>query len=434
MSIKVTPEFRARALAFKAGLVVLVVLSAVLFVTFKAQTGMPFAKTTEVQALVSDVHSLRANDAVRQHSKRIGRVSGIEYQDGAALVTMELDGDVEVYRDAKAELWDLSALATKFVELDPGTRASGELGGQPIPASQTQDSADLYQLLEVLDPRTRSAATSTLRELGGGVAGHAEDLQVLLAEAPDLLGDLGTVSAVLAAPDTDLVGLLDDVETLSGRLRGRETELRQLVGRSEQTLAALAADAGEPLRRTVQRLPETLARTEQAMSSLRTPLADTAHAMRALRPGAEALGRSERDLRGFLREAVPVARQVPPVAKDAVPAVEQLTGTVADARPLAPLVRQAVADLRVPLGVLAPYAPEMASLFLRGRSFVSQGPQPGVRYARLGVTPGVNTLTGGLIASGDASLPQNMYPRPGEAEHDRAGGHLPTGLPRGGNR
>lgn len=433
MSIKVTPEFRSRALAFKAGLIVLVVLAGVLFVTFKAQTGMPFAKTTEVQALVSDVHSLRANDAVRQHSKRIGRVSKVEYQDGAALVSMELDGDVDVYRNAHAEIWDLSALATKFVELDPGSPDADELGGDPIPVTQTQDSADLYELLDVLDPKTRAAATSTLREMGGGLAGHGEDIQQLLKEAPDLLRDLGTVSTALAAPETDLVGLLDDVDDLSGRLRGREGELRQLMQRSQETLTALTVDSGEPLRRTVQRLPETLERTDRAMTSLRTPLADTAHAMRALRPGAEALGRSEANLRGFLREAVPVAHQVPPIAKAAIPAVEELTRTLADARPLAPMVRQALADLKVPLGVLAPYAPEIASLWLRGRSFVSQGPQPGVRYARLGVTPGINTVTGGLIASGDVSLPQNQYPRPGEAQHDRAEGLVPPGLPMGVN-
>ncbi|EGD43733.1 LigA [Nocardioidaceae bacterium Broad-1] len=433
MSIKVTPEFRTRALAFKAGLIVLVVLAGILFVTFKAQTGMPFAKTTEVQALVSNVHSLRANDAVRQFSKRIGRVSSIDYQDGAALVTMELDGDVDVYRDAHVELWDLSALATKFVALDPGTPESGEIGDEPIPASQTDDSADVYQLLDVLDPKTRSAATSTLRALGGGVAGHAKDIQHLLAAAPDLLGDLGAVSAALAAPETDLVGLLDNVETVSGRLRGRESEMRQLMDRSQETLAAVSVDSGEPLRRTVDQLPQTLEHTERAMSSLQTPLADTGHAMRSLRPGADALGRSEGDLRGFLRESVPVAKKVPPVAKAAIPAVEDLTQTVADARPLAPMVRQALADLKVPLGVLAPYAPEMATLFLRGRSFVSQGPQPGVRYARLGLTPGVNTVTGGLIASGDASLPQNMYPRPGEAQNDRAEGLTPPGLPLGVN-
>lgn len=433
MSINVTPEFRSRSFAFRAGIIVLVVLAAVLFLTFKAQTGMPFAKTTEVRALVSDVHSLRANDAVRQNSRRIGRVSEIEYQDGNALVTMVLDGDVKVYRDAHVALWDLSALATKFVELDPGTSKAGELGSDPIPASQTEDSADLYELLEVLDPRTRTATTSALRALGGGAAGHGQDLEQFLATAPDLLGDLGATSEALAAPGTDLVGLLDDVDALSSRLRGRESELARLVAQSADTLDALATEPGQPLGETLKRLPNALSHTEHAMASLRTPLADTARAMRSLEPGAAALGRSERDLRGFLRDAVPVAHQVPQVADLAVPAVENLTRTFMDARPLAPLLRQAIGDLLAPLRVLAPYAPEMASLFLRGRSFVSQGPQPGVRYARLGVTPGVNTLLGGLVPSGDVSLPQNQYPRPGEAENDRAGGQLPPGTPLGGN-
>ncbi|RHW28523.1 MCE family protein [Nocardioides immobilis] len=430
--IKVTPEFQSRSLAFRAGGIVLVVLAGVLFLTFKAQTGMPFAKTTEVQALVEDVHSLRANDAVRQNSRRIGRVSEIEYQDGAALVTMVLEGDVDVYRDAQVELWDLSALATKFVELDPGTSDAGELGNEPIPVSQTTDSADIYELLDVFDAKTRDAAVAMLRSMGTGVAGHGEDLKRFLTKAPDLLNDLGEVSGALASPRTDLVGLLRDIETLSGRLHGRESELQQLVVRTAETFDAFSA-SGEPLRESVQLLPDTLSHTQRAMDRLQGPLSDTSQAMSALEPGAAALARSERALRGFLRDAVPVADQVPDVAELAEPALEDLTVVLADARPLAPLVRQAIGDLLTPLQVLAPYAPEMAQLFLRGRSFVSQGPEPGVRYARLGVTPGVNTVLGALIPSGDANLPQNQYPDPGEAQYDRAEGLMPPGLPLGEN-
>ena len=426
MSIKVTPEFQARSMAFRAGLLVLVILAAILYITFKAQTGMPFATTTEVKALIKDVHSLRANDAVRQNSKRIGRVSDIEYHDGAALVTMELDGDVEVYRDAHAAVWDLSALATKFVELDPGTSKAGALGDSPIPVSQTEESADLYELLDVLDPKTRDAATKMLRQVGGGAAGHGADLEAFLASSPDVLNDLGEVSEALAAPEADLPGLLSEVDTLAARFQGRQQQLDQLVRQSEQTFAGLATDRGTSLRETVRRLPKALASTERAMNSLRDPLAKSAQAMRALQPGAEALGRSEKDLRGFLRDSVPVAGDFPGVMRQAVPALQDLTHTFADARPLAPQVRQAIGDLLTPLRVLAPYSIDMAQLFLRGASFVSQGPEPGVRYARLGVTPGINTVTGGLLASGN--LPQNQYPRPGEAQYDRAEG-LPPGLP-----
>ena len=78
--------------------------------------------------------------------------------------------------------------------------------------------------------------------------------------------------------------------------------------------------------------------------------------------------------------------------------------------------------------VLAPYTTDMSELWLRGASFVSQGPRPGVRYARLGVTPGINTVTGGVLSSGK-SLPQDNYPAPGQAQFDRAQGLLPVGIP-----
>ncbi|MCW2749041.1 MAG: Mammalian cell entry related domain protein [Aeromicrobium sp.] len=431
MNIKVTPEFEARSLAFRAGLLVMAVLCGLLYLTFKAQTGMPFAKTTEVTAVVHNVHSLRPNDAVRENSKRIGRVSHLEYRNGAALVTMELDGDVPVYRNAHAAIWDLSALATKFVELDLGSPASGRLGSAAIPATQTDDSADLYQALDVLDPKTRAAATQTLRDVGGGVAGHGDDLNQFLTHAPDTLHDLGKVSKSLADPDTNLVGLLNQTDELASHIRSQDSELDDLVTQTDKTLGALSVDSGKPLRQTVRGLPTTLSHTKRAMDSLHEPLVQTGEAMQTVTSGAAALGESENDLRGFLREAIPVAGKVPGVAKQAAPAVEDLTKTMADARPLAPRIAEAVGDLMTPLRVLAPYSTDMSELFLRGASFVSQGPNPGVRYARLGVTPGVNTVTGGLISSGN--LPQDEYPRPGQAQHDRAKGLLPPGLLPGAN-
>jgi len=433
MSKLITPELRSRAFSFRAGLIVLVIVAALLYVAFRAQTGMPFRPTTTVQAEVADVHSLKPNDEVRQHSRRIGRVSDIEYRDGVAVVTMQLDGHVDVYRDATAAIWDLSALATKFVELDPGTSEAGKLGDRAIGVEQTVESSDLYEVLDVLDAPTRAQATSTLREVGGGMAGHGQDLAAFLNSAPDVLRDLGKVSASLSASEADLPALLVEAQTLASRFDGRQDELAGLVEHTADTLSAVAIDDGKPLRDTVRRLPGALTHARQAMDDLREPLVDTRVAVTALEPGAAALARSENDLRGFLREAVPVAGQVPPVAHQAVPAVKKLTGAIADARPLAPKITQAVHDLIDPLQALAPYAgPSMASLFLRGRSFVSQGPNPGVRYARLGVTPGVNTVTGGLVSSRD--LPQNAYPAPGQAQYDRAEGLLPVGLQLGSGK
>ncbi|MCW2754434.1 MAG: Mammalian cell entry related domain protein [Marmoricola sp.] len=431
MTDSVTPDFKARSLSFRAGLIVLVVIGAMLYLTFKAQTGMPFAKTTQVQAYVNNIHSLKVNDLVRQNSKRIGRVSAIDYSHGAALVTMSIDGDAHVYKNATTTIGDVSALATKFIDLNPGTPSAGVLSA-PIPTSQTSDSVDLYQLLDVLDPTTRDAATSTLRNVGGGLAGHGGDLHAFLASAPDSLKALGTISGALASNKANLPQLLNEVNTLSSHLVGRQQQLATLIKQSDATFQAVGAGSGAPLRKTVFELPNALMHVNHAMSSLQQPLHQTGLALRALEPGAKALGRSDANLRGFLRDAVPVAAQVPAVAAQSIPAVEDLTKTFADAQPLADQVEQALADLLPPLQYLAPYAVDMQELFLRGRSFVSEGPRPGVRYARLGVTPGVNTITGAIFPS--SNLPQDNYPAPGVAQFDRAKGLLPTGLLPGGKK
>lgn len=428
-----TPEARRNARSMVAGLIVLALIGSVLYIAAEARTGWPFAETTTVKAVIDDVHTLSANDDVRQNSKRIGRVSAIEFKHGKALVTMEIDGDREVYRNARAEVWDTSALAMKFVELDPGSPSSGELGDHAIPATRTKGSADLQQLLSVFDPKTRAQTSRMLRELGGGMGGHSEDIHDLLANAPDLLDDLGTSAHALASDEADLPGLLRSMDRLAARFDGRQEQISALVEQSDATMRAFAVDDGRPLQRTLAETPATLTKTRAALASLDAPLADLKTAMETVQPGTRALGKSTPNIRGLLREGVPVLEKVPGVAKRAKPAVGDLTKTFADARPLAPKIAEALDDLATPLGVLAPYGPEIGQFFVRGHSFVSEGPAEGIRFARLSANVGVQSGTGGVF--GSDNYPRNEYPEPGEATGDRARDGLPSGLvPSGGGR
>jgi phospholipid/cholesterol/gamma-HCH transport system substrate-binding protein len=429
VKVKVTPEFRAGAFSFRAGIIVLIVIVVGLVLAFKAQTGMPYAPTTTVSAYFNDIGSLEANDTVREDSKIVGRVSKVAYVDGKALVTMSLNGHKSVYANATAEIWDLSALATKFVELNPGTAGAGAIAA-PISAAHTKSSADLYQVLDVLDPKTRAAATSLIRQVGSGLAGHAQDLSDFLQAGPQDLADLQRVSQALADPSADLTGLLSSAKALSSRFNGSEQQIADLMSQSAATLDAVGTEQGKPLSQTIAELPSTLTNLNTAMAKLRQPLTDTRLAMVALQPGAQALGRATPDLRALLRDAIPVLGQIPGVAQDAMPALASLTTTMTDGRPLAPRVRNALASAATPLAVLAPYTTDLSQLFLRAASFVSQGPRPGLRYARLGISPGINTVTGGLLSSGSTGLPQDNYPAPGQAQHDRATGLVPPGVPK----
>lgn len=426
-----TPEQRTLYRSFVAGVVVFGILAVLFYLTFKSQTGLPFTPKTLVKASFGNVHSLRVNDDVRENSRRVGRVSEQSIAGNEALITLEIDGKQPVYGNATAQLWDVSALATKFVEFNPGTPDAGPLGDRVIPAKSNTDSSDLNQVLNIFDPVTRDATQTTLRQLGGGFVGHGQDFQDALATAPDLLKNLGTVSVDLASPKFDLPDVLRSGDALSVSLHGREAEIASLEQQADQTMQALSVDGGKPLSDTLDKAPGTLKALRPALDAINGPLSDTRVTMTDLEPGAESLGDATPDARGFLRDSVPVAGQVPDVADQAKPQVEDLTDMVSDASPVVPRVTDAIAYLETPLQVLKPYAPELAQMIVRLNSFVSEGPEPNKRFARLNINVDPATVTGGVVGSGD-NYRQGVYAKPGETAKHRMTGVAPDAIVVGG--
>jgi phospholipid/cholesterol/gamma-HCH transport system substrate-binding protein len=408
------------------GGVLLLIVGVVIYLAATVQNGLPFAPTTTVQALINDVGALKVGDKVREHSSRTGQVSKIGYADGQALVTMQLDGHVPVYADATAQIWDFSALATKFVELDRGTPGAGPLGSRPIPAVRTVGSSDLYQLLNVLDPPTRNQTVATIHALGGGFQGHSQDLHALIGSAPDLLNDTSAVADSLSTDQAQLPALLRNANQVASRFIDRRGQIAQLIRQTGDTFQAISTDNATPLSESLRHLPPTLDHAYAAFTALDKPLADTQASFDQLRPGGQALGESTPDLRGFLRESRSPLEKVPGVADDAKPAVSDLSDTFHDARPLAPRVSEAFNRLEQPLNILAPYAPEIGYLIVRLNSFVSESVAPGVHFARVNATVSPDTVLGGGLRD-QLLFPHDVYPKPGAATFERNGSH-------GGNR
>ncbi|MEU0797594.1 MlaD family protein [Amycolatopsis sp. NPDC005961] len=405
------------------GVVVLVVFALALQLALTADKGLPGATYTLVDADVSDVGALRPGDDVRVASVRVGRVKDIRLVAGAPRVTLQLDGTREVYRDASAEAKTVtvasrSALGQKYIALTPGKPEAGKLGpAEVIPAKRTAGSQELSDLLDVLDAPTRTALGSTVREVGGGAGGHAQDLQDALKAAPQMLPDLATVSNALSANDgADLTALLTTADRLSTRFAGRQEQLSELLGRLDTTMRAVAVDDGKPLDDVVQRAPGTLQAARAGLQSLQAPLKDLHAGMAQLVPGARALGQATPDLRGVLREAVPPLGKVPDVGKQAEPALTDLTKTVDDARPLAPRLTQTFGSADQFLRVLAPYAPEVSGWFTNWAAALSHGDANG-HFLRLYLLFSEESVLGqgGLR---DPLVARNPYPTPGQAAHD----------------
>ncbi|MFD2398766.1 MlaD family protein [Prauserella oleivorans] len=144
---------------------------------------------------------MRSGDDVRINDVRVGQVGEITLVDGKPVVELRFDGHRSIYRNATAVTASVgarSALGQKYVAFNPGSPQAGAVDpGEVIPASETTGAQELSDLLAVLDEPTRKALGSTLRETGGGVAGHTQDLRDTLAALPTELPDLATVSRAL---------------------------------------------------------------------------------------------------------------------------------------------------------------------------------------------------------------------------------------------
>lgn len=403
--------------ALLLGLMVVALFGLSIYVAVIAARGLPFSDYAYARAAFDDVGPLRPGDDVRMNSVRVGQVSEIEYVDDRAVVTMQLQGDRQVHGDARATVVSRSALGQKFVELDPGRPGAGELGDEVIPESRTGDSRDLDYLLDALDAPTRRGAVSTLRNVGGGLAGHSEDLHDFVRSAPSTLTSLGEVSAAAGSSEAEIVAMLQSADALAGRFAGRQEDIAALLRQTDSTLAALAVDRGEPLRRTLTEAPGTLAQAEVAFDALDQPLRDLESGMRTLEPGARALGSAAGDLRGFLRESTVPLEKVPGVARQASPAVRELTRTLADARPLVPAAGEALASARTPLEVLSPYAPEVSLWFTYARSVLGDGTSDR-HWLRFNV-PASSESGSGASTQRDPMVQRNPYPAPGTAGNDR---------------
>lgn len=402
------------------GAFVLALLGLSLVLAFISQRGVPGRQYTYVKVAFDNVGpALRPGNDVRIAGVRIGQVRQIEGKDGKAVVTLQLDGQRAIYRDATAYVAARSALGQKLIQLQPGTPAAGQLGpGELLRPGRAGNATDLDALLAVLDPATRTALGNTLRTAGQGTANRAQDINSVLGAAPSLLDDASAVSRALSAPEAGLPTLLTTARTLSQRFTGQEAQIAGLIGDLGTTTQALAVDRGQPLATTVHDLPQVLGQTRSALTALAQPLADVQATTDQLSSGAAALGAGTPDIRGVLREAVPPLKSVPGVARKAEPAVDSLTKLVVDARPLAPKVRRAVTLAQTPLDVLAPYSPEVSLWFAYARNALGSGDKNG-HWLRFNVLLNSESVSGsgplGVVLP-DPITRRNAYPAPGQAQ------------------
>jgi phospholipid/cholesterol/gamma-HCH transport system substrate-binding protein len=175
-----------------------------------------------VQVEFLDVLDLVPQSGVRVADVPVGRVEEIELgDDWTAVVTISVNGDVELPANAVAAIQQTSLLGEKFVELAaPGTEQPvGQLeDGALIPLERTNRNVEVEELLGALSLVLNGGGLAQLqtinRELGEALEGREDAIRSTLSELDTFIGGLDEQRA-------EINRALDSVNTLSQTLADR---------------------------------------------------------------------------------------------------------------------------------------------------------------------------------------------------------------------
>jgi phospholipid/cholesterol/gamma-HCH transport system substrate-binding protein len=193
-----------------------------------------------VQAQMPDVSNLQPNSPVEVNDVAVGTVTKIERQGWHALVTMRLDGDVNMPANSTITLGQTSLLATLHLELasPAGLPAQGKLNnGSVLPLASAGAYPDTEQTLAMLSMLLNGGGLGQLQDItqafSSAFAGRGQDLR-------SLMDNLNKFVVYLNDQKDDIIAATDSLNRLVGKFSAQEPVVDKALRTVPQALAVLA--------------------------------------------------------------------------------------------------------------------------------------------------------------------------------------------------
>ena len=263
----------------------------------------------------------------------VGQITGVNLQDGAAVVTMQLyPGQTpQVYANASAALQPITPLGDLRIDLDPGRPPAPPLPDNGlIRLGETSAPVPLSDLLSRLDTDTRDYLSGLLSTLAEGTHGQAPDMAELLKQLGPTTDQLSTLTRALADRRTALAQFVHNLATVT-RAASQDGQLASVVIAGDQTLHAIAQQDA-PLRAAIAKLPATLTAVRTTLTAVSPFTSELTPAITALKPAVRRLPLTFKALGRFADVASPVVH-------------DDLDPLVTKAQPLLMVAEPAVTNL-----------------------------------------------------------------------------------------
>jgi virulence factor Mce-like protein len=299
------------------GAVTILVITVAVFLSYNANSGLPFVPTYQLKVDVPTAANLVRGNEVRIGGARVGAIASISpktLKDGRVIATLELKLDKaveELPKDSTVVIRPKSLLGLKYVEITRGTSDEGYTAGSTVPTSASRPpEVEFDELIDTFDEPTRKGIEGSTLGFGTALAGRGESLNQAIGAFRPLLRDLLPVARYLGDDRTNLTRFIR-------ALGGTAAEVAPVAGRQadlfvqlDRTFTALA-EVSPSIQETIEEGPATLDTAIRSFRVQRPFLEDSAKLMADLKPGVRALRLAAPDLSDALRIGRPVLLRTP---------------------------------------------------------------------------------------------------------------------------
>jgi len=244
-----------------------------------------------------------------------GRIDGVQYQDGHAVVELGIDDQYWPLRQgttAAIRYGTTIGNATRFIDLTPGPRSARSIPDEGvIPLSHTVTPTEFDQVFNTFNQAARSNLRQTLRETGSELGARGSQLNSGIHSSAGGVQAIGGLAGQVAADQPALSALVANGYRVTATLAARQQQISDLMTVAGATFHTFATNTAG-VAGSLDRLPGTLTDVRSRLAQLDGSIGHLNRLVTALAPGAAQL----KPLAVALRPALTQLRATVPIAVD----------------------------------------------------------------------------------------------------------------------
>jgi phospholipid/cholesterol/gamma-HCH transport system substrate-binding protein len=191
-----------------------------------------------INAKFPEATQLAQEAEVRISGVKVGKVRRVEPDETSGLTDAVLEIDARyapLAKDTRATLRQKTLLGETFVELAPGSNASGQIpDGGDLPTGQVAETVELDEILRTFDPETRERFSTWLDQQGRAALGNGEAINDAIGNLTPFAENTGDVLKVLRVQSGATRRLIRNTGVVFGALSERQGQLRSLIRNSNE--------------------------------------------------------------------------------------------------------------------------------------------------------------------------------------------------------